>query len=34
MTAKQRADLLAYVRELTAEGRHAEAAELFALLAA
>lgn len=30
LTAKQRADLAAYVRELTAEGRHLEASTLAA----
>ena len=34
MTIKQRQDLAAYVKELTAQGRHAEAAELYTLLQA
>lgn len=34
MTTKQRTDLLTYIRELTAAGRHAEAAELYTLLQA
>jgi len=33
MTLQQRQAITAYVKELTNEGRHAEAAELAALLA-